>query len=82
MGIGEPDSVNKHKYNCHAGTLTSGTAAGGLYGMTMTNSNVRHIDNSWQKLYTDIISYATRLASDFDAGFFVYSRDAGVVAHR
>ena len=82
MGIGEPDSVDKDKDDCHAGTLTSCMAAGGLYGMTMTNRNVRFIDNSWQKLYTDIISYATRLASDFDAGFFVYSREAGVVAHR
>jgi hypothetical protein len=82
MGIGEPDSVDKDKDNRHAGTLSSSMPLGGLYGMAMMNSNVRFIDNSWQKLYTDMISYATRLASDFDAGFFVYSRKAGVVAHR
>lgn len=79
---GQPYSIDKDKDNRHAGTLSSCMPMGGLYGMAMMNSNVRFIDNSWQKLYTVMISYATRLASDFDAGFFVYSRKAGVVAHR
>ena len=75
-GIGEPYSIDKDKDYRHAGTPSSCMPLGGLYGMAMMNSNVRFIDNSWQKLYTDMISYATRLASDFDAGFFVYSREA------